>query len=623
MFSTAEIKERLTKAFSSLQENVHKGKLTHSKEIQAFQKYFETGYDPTKLVGTVCDATPILKEKFEKKIAKRKSLKAVWNVWISWFYNSLSSFCKSFKHLHVSTNSHPSLAVERKVAKKEKPVAKASSNTASRPTTSSSQGVPSGAAPEKTKKSSKGSGKPPLTSKKRKFSTANVILVEDDEEDTPPTPLKKKQKKNKATVSPSQTNKQQGVETNILPPLLKKTPPQPSGGEALEHIGSNASDPEPQQDKATTPLISTANQSDPSSGMNPSPPPKISGAVQNKGSSTRAQNLEADNAQNEEETSSPGEDGKRDSKHVDEKDSTGKEDSEDTPSNSPTRVVFPSDDADEDDQDSDEIEGYFQEDEDMNAGEADTEGNKTGIGDANVETVPNPIKVRRSITQTSPISLTKEEKKDLKQNDPLKYVRLMMAQRESSLEQSISGASTHSGASANEASHDELLQQVKKTVFDVDLFEELRNNVGNLIDQVCAEYHREVEAKTKILSTEKAQATEFDNSLQNSQASEELAASRKSAQAEFDTYTTSIRLWESPIAELQKKISDAKAKQAAIQGLDSTEVDDLAKHSVDYIEKVMTMNEDIARLRGVQAAVQYKIGLAKKKYDRMRATIPF
>jgi hypothetical protein len=86
-----------------------------------------------------------------------------------------------------------------------------------------------------------------LTPKKRKASTANIILVEDDEEDTPPTPLKKKQKKNKATVAPFQPNKQQGVETTILPPLPKKTPSQPSGGAALEHIGSNASDPEAQQ----------------------------------------------------------------------------------------------------------------------------------------------------------------------------------------------------------------------------------------------------------------------------------------------------------------------------------------------------------------------------------------
>ncbi|XP_050889038.1 uncharacterized protein LOC127094222 [Lathyrus oleraceus] len=206
-----------------------------------------------------------------------------------------------------------------------------------------------------------GSGKPPLTSKKRKNPPATVILIEDDEEDTPPTPLKKKQKKNKATVAPFQPNQQQGVETNTLPPLPKKTPSQPSSAAELERIGSNASDLEVQQfqDKATTPLISTANQSDPSSDMNPSPPPTVSGAIRNKGSSTGAHNLEEDNTQNEEETSSPVEDGKRDSKNVDEKDSTGKENSESTSSDSPTRVAFPSNDVDEDDQDSDKIEGYF------------------------------------------------------------------------------------------------------------------------------------------------------------------------------------------------------------------------------------------------------------------------
>ncbi|XP_050916344.1 uncharacterized protein LOC127131466 [Lathyrus oleraceus] len=306
MFTTAEIKKRLTKAFSSLQENVYKGKLTHSEEIQAFQKYFETVYNPMELVQTVCYAASILKEKFEKQIAKKK------------FPNVVKP---EFKY-DLAFES-----VERKVVKREKPVAKASLNTASKPTTSSSQGAPSAkdAAPEKIKKSSKGSGKPPLTPKKRKVPTENVILVEDDEEETPPTPLKKKQKQNKATITPYQTNKQQGVEINILPPSSKETQSQPSGGAALEHIGSNASDPEAQQ--------------------------------------------------NEQETSSPDEDGKKDSKKAEEKDSEEKEDYEDTSSNSPPRVTFPSDYADKDDQDSDEIEGYFQQDEDMSEGEADPEGN--------------------------------------------------------------------------------------------------------------------------------------------------------------------------------------------------------------------------------------------------------
>ncbi|XP_050889954.1 uncharacterized protein LOC127095286 [Lathyrus oleraceus] len=438
MVATAEIKECLTKAFSSLQENVYKGKLTYSDEIQAFQKYFETVYNPMELVQTVCYAAPILKEKFEKQIAKKKFPKA-------------------------------------------------------------------------------GSGKPPLTPKKRKVPTENVILVEDDEEETPPTPLKKKQKKNKATISSYQTTKQQGAETKILPPPSKETQSQPFGG----------------AEKPTTPLISTANQSDPSSSMNPSPPPTISGAIQNKGSSTGAQNLEADNVQNEQETSSPGEDGKKDLKQAEEKDSEEKEDYEDTPSNSPPRVTFPSDYADEDDQDFDEIEGYFQQDEDMSEGEANPEGNQTGTGDAIVETMPNPTNIRSSTIQTSPISLTEEEKNALKQNDPLKHV--------------------------------------KKAVFDVDLFEELKKDVGASF------------GIKKMIS--KINITAFPIDI-----------------------------------ELQKKISDAKANQATIQGLDSTEADNLAKQSIDHVKKATAMNEDIARLGGVQAVVQYNIGLAKIKILRSSAS---
>ena len=165
----------------------------------------------------------------------------------------------------------------------------------------------------------------------------------------------------------------------------------------------------------------------------------------------------------------------------------------------------------------------------------------------------------------------------------------MMALRESSSYKSASGVSTQSGASANEASYGELLQQVKKAVFEVDLFEVLKTNVTahfgmkklinrinitacpanvgevlidiqNLIDQICTEYNREVDATSKLQEKEQEQTSEFDKSLSTSKASEDLLASRKAAQAEFDTYTTSIKLWESQVVELQKNIVDAKVK---------------------------------------------------------------
>lgn len=44
----------------------------HVKEIQGFQRYFETVYNPCQLSRTIYDATLILKHKFIEKIPKLK-----------------------------------------------------------------------------------------------------------------------------------------------------------------------------------------------------------------------------------------------------------------------------------------------------------------------------------------------------------------------------------------------------------------------------------------------------------------------------------------------------------------------------------------------------------------------
>lgn len=115
----------------------------------------------------------------------------------------------------------------------------------------------------------------------------------------------------------------------------------------------------------------------------------------------------------------------------------------------------------------------------------------------------------------------------LKAIDPLKYVKMMIAPKESSFEKkSFYGTLSQSSVSASEASYNDLLQQVKKTIFKY-LFELLKKdfigsfgikkmisqinitacptNVGealidiqNLIDQMCAELNRDVDAKSKL-----------------------------------------------------------------------------------------------------------------------------
>jgi hypothetical protein len=70
MFSTLQIQQHQTEAFSLVQEHVKKGRFTHIKEIRAFQKYFEIVYNPMNMHRTVFEAAQTLEEKFKKQLSK-------------------------------------------------------------------------------------------------------------------------------------------------------------------------------------------------------------------------------------------------------------------------------------------------------------------------------------------------------------------------------------------------------------------------------------------------------------------------------------------------------------------------------------------------------------------------
>lgn len=70
--NAAIISQHIIVAFSSLQQKFHKGRSKHIKEIQVFQKYFETVYDPNDLSRTIHEATVTLKEKMQAKVPSLK-----------------------------------------------------------------------------------------------------------------------------------------------------------------------------------------------------------------------------------------------------------------------------------------------------------------------------------------------------------------------------------------------------------------------------------------------------------------------------------------------------------------------------------------------------------------------
>lgn len=163
----------------------------------------------------------------------------------------------------------------------------------------------------------------------------------------------------------------------------------------------------------------------------------------------------------------------------------------------------------------------------------------------------------------------------------------MIYLKESSSKKRFSRTSTQYGVSENEASYNDLLKQVKKVIFKFDLFELLKKDfttsfgirklisqinitacptdigealidIQHLIDQMCAEFNGDVDAKLKLQTLDLVQAVKFDKALTTYKASEGLMHSRRTTQSEYDTYTTSIKLWESHILDLQKRLMSPK-----------------------------------------------------------------
>lgn len=62
------LNQHLTNYFSFLQQKLKNGRAKHIKEIHAFQKYFETAYDPDYLSQKAREAVITLKEKMFPKL---------------------------------------------------------------------------------------------------------------------------------------------------------------------------------------------------------------------------------------------------------------------------------------------------------------------------------------------------------------------------------------------------------------------------------------------------------------------------------------------------------------------------------------------------------------------------
>src|ERR1051325_801272 len=149
---------------------------------------------------------------------------------------------------------------------------------------------------------------------------------------------------------------------------------------------------------------------------------------------------------------------------------------------SPKKVHFA--DQSEEESDTNTVSHYFADDD-------EDEGMQVENADEGMQVeVEVPVPVGTVFAKPAPPTLSEEQKEEMKKSNPLKYLKLMLAQRGPSSSKTQSEDSNQSKEDVPLTSLDQLLQEVNKTILQADLFTILKDNPGayfsmkNLLSQI-------------------------------------------------------------------------------------------------------------------------------------------
>ncbi|CAI8597529.1 unnamed protein product [Vicia faba] len=493
----------------------------------------------------------------------------------------------------MSITSQNSEVVDLKSLKKDKVVPKAGSTSSLKVSITTTENPPSDQEDDSSKKK-KESGLPPKSPKKQKHESAHSENESEKDEDISPLKRKKKKKVNKSGEGSQLANPSKN-KVNVTAPKVKSkgsSKPQSSKNVISECIGSNATSDE----QKSAPFVLSdppAIQGQASKLAASSQPEGFNEAVLNKGSSTAATPAETIEVLDQQATSPPlveALDQQATSPPLTEGHVAGERYTtletliNDNPSDSsPRRVHFAN--QSEEESDTHTVSRYF------------ADGDEDEIAQEEVE-VPVPTGTIFTKNPDPPI-LTGEQKEELKWSNPLKYIKLMLAQRDSSSSKNQSEDSSQIKDNAPLTSLDQLIQQVS------------------------SEYIRVNDAEAKIRSKQESLSKAYDQTSKLSEEAEKLERAKIQAQDKHDVLARSIMFWESQIEELKKKIEGARNEKAALKFVDDQELENLVTQSLQQMEVAEGIIEEIKGLENVRNTTQCKINLCKSKFAKLKRNAPF
>ena len=254
-------------------------------------------------------------------------------------------------------------------------------------------------------------------------------------------------------------------------------------------------------------------------------------------------------------------------------------------------------------------------------GESDEQGKDEDDGGKTKETMEVEMDVtplNKELSPTSQPRLTEEELALLKHNDPIGYMKTKLAQKD------IPFTRVGTGSTNNTLSPDAraiLLNKVRKTILDVDLFEvlkkdstacytmkELLTQVNSatcslpvstilfdlqvLLDDVTGCLLQDELAAAKVQEKRNAMDAAYERASKLSTEAEDQATRLKQAKADYEVRARSILFWEGQIQELQQKVKEAQQQQLAY------ETDSVSNQFEELLNRGLSETEAAERIKG-------------------------
>ncbi|KAI5442394.1 hypothetical protein KIW84_011460 [Lathyrus oleraceus] len=607
-FDVAAFATHLTNAFAFVQDRTKKGIQRHIKEIQKFQKYFETAYRPDDLSRTICEAAAELKRKLTEKFEKL----------------SLPSNLSPEARYDLAFSCHPP---------KFPPLPTADFGVAF------SFPLPDWfLCGDFMKILRQKYQKPTERVVPTKYHLGEYpghlhigiehVRVEDPILEAVKIPAKKA-----AVEATPSTAKKPSTKVSRKPPTIQKKRSEEERGED-KVPNEESGDESPEKDSASTPPAKPQSKDTGSgkSGFN-TEIPEEQVAVE----STPEKILEETAPEEGIPTSD------HDMQTVAEFDTTLGEASEDESPPHPGLNVAPQgDDID--------MEVVVEDDpEDGAARDGDNQSKHTEVEHTSTRnTPPAPDRAQGSSKSTGSTSFSREELENLKVQRPLEYLKAMLSTH-FNFQDSSQSSSTTSGATSEAPSLGNILTKIKTKILDVDLFKVLEENslahidlkkilkqvnvleasaeiesfvmeLMTLIDLATADLHRQRDLTNQISSKFETQTAEWEAVSTSTDKVSKLQKLSETCVKEVAACDDNIHKCKTQMAALQEKISQEEKRKASIQQPKQSEIDEELGVGIRHAEKAQQLSQEIETLSTHKSLCDHRLQFQRQKFATLKDT---